>query len=1070
MTRLIRHVSRLFASIFAILAIFVMLGAWHLSSVTLSSKNWTPYIETVFEQIVPDSRAVISKTSLNWDHQNYTLALLCEDIKLRDRRQQTVISFPKASLKISLWSLLSGHFLAAEFFADEAKFWLMRHKTGEMTLGTALPQKEEEQSVATSKEDLVYAISFLQNIADELAADNLSHKIKIKSLAVKLFDEKTKQTWQLKVPELNLVHEGKRATGTARVILNDGSQETSALQLTYDYDNEKRNHKVGISFQDIRLSSLALFAPDVAYMQKIDLPVSGAFSVEVERNLSVAKAHVTLAANKGIITVDELWENPRPIKTASFAAQYNKAKGKIEVTEAKVDFDGPTLEATFEANVTTNFQRFWFQRRKDNNRYSLALRMFDLPMDVFGDVWPKVALPNPRLWIMAHMKGGIFKEGNVTIHGHVNFDDLENLTIETGGGKVTATGGTLTYMDGMPPVNDVNAKAVFDLDKMDVTIEQGHTGNVVVKPFTLRLYAFQQSTQLIKIPAELKGPVPDVLKLIDSPRLGYATAMGLDPNDSKGMVDGVLNLSMPLLGDLLMEDVDVTASAKITSFGSAKLVPRIALSKGNLTLDLKKHGLDLGGDISLNGVPATLVWNTLFNETKAIKEGKPFNTGTIKAYPEDKQFDAFYGIGKYLRVEGAVPVLATYKNFNKGHSTVSVEAVLDGAAVHVDQLAWHKKSKIKAVASFSVEVKEGEPYRFNDIKLTGQKINVLGSATLDEETGSLTTVHLNPFIVARHNAKVVYKTPVDRTQPVIIDLSGVSFDTSGLKDDPVPKQEKATVRVNGALQPKKMSIKLKKIYTSPDGFIDEIRLTADRSALGWESFIFLGKPQGGSPVEARLTAQYDGSKNLNITSNDFGQLMKGAGFGDSVEDGKLSIKASSTSQEPHDLTGKIKVSSFTVTDWPLLARLFNALSPFGYVDLITGNASFNYLRGEFVWNSHAIELLDLNAAGSVVGLNIKGSIDTDTNQAAISGTAVPFSFVNSIIGSIPLIGDVITGGKGGGVIAAAFKVTGALSDLDISVNPISLLTPGFLRNIFFPSDTSPTAPLAEDAYPKNVTE
>jgi len=41
----------------------------------------------------------------------------------------------------------------------------------------------------------------------------------------------------------------------------------------------------------------------------------------------------------------------------------------------------------------------------------------------------------------------------------------------------------------------------------------------------------------------------------------------------------------------------------------------------------------------------------------------------------------------------------------------------------------------------------------------------------------------------------------------------------------------------------------------------------------------------------------------------------------------------------------------------------------------------------------------------------------------------------------------LTGG-GGGVFAATYRVTGPLDDARVSVNPLSTLAPGFLRNLF----------------------
>lgn len=1063
----------------------MVLGVWRLSSVTLTSQNWTPYIERVFEQIVPDSDAEIATTSLDWDHNKFTLSLDCEDINLRDKRKQTVMFFPKASLKINLWSLLRGHFVPEEFTADAAHFWLTRHTNHMMSLGSIKPDPQSkglEEKVTESSDDFVDALGFVQNISDELADASFHHKIKIKSLAVDLYDVGSRRNWYLRVPELSLEHNKRSATGTARVLLKDGDKEVSAVQLTYAYLYDKRLHTIGASFQDLRFSSFAFFAPEFEYFQMTDLPVSGSFSVSMDKALNIAAADIKLDGEKGVITAPEMWEKDRPITKASFAAQYSRDRGKIEVTNALIDFGGPRLEVDLEAKVTTSFKHAWFNRRQDNDSYSLTLRMFDVPMDSFGQIWPKTAIPNARAWIIKNMTGGMFYSGTVTIGGNIDYNDIEKLTITSGGGELKAGEAKLTYLDGMPPIDDVFASAIFDLEKMDVLVEKGHTGDILIQPFTLRLDNFQKSIQTISIPLKLQGSVPDVLRLIDNPRLGYATKMGLVPEDNGGKVEGTLTISLPLLMDVLMDDVEIKAEAKVTDFSSPKLIPRIGLTKGNLDLFLTTGDLKLKGDINLNDVPAKIEWATLFNESKAVEEGNPIHQATVKAAPEDEEWSAFYGMGKYIRFKGKVPVTVEYKNIKTGESLVTVDANLGPAEVFVEQLAYHKNTKIPAQVSFAVEVNADEPITFNDILVAGKEISVKGSAVLDTVTSELTQVSLSPFNIGRHNAVVEYSAPTDVTLPMVLKITGRASDFSGIgnsefKEEQADKKTELKTDKKKPVQAKDIYIMLSKLHMSEDGYIEDVKCKATRSTKGWEYFSFEGIAQGYERVTAELSDLKEGGKRLEIKADNLGLVLKGAGMGDSVKGGDLSVFAQSTAAKPYDLAGTFKTKSFAIIDWPFLTRLFSTFSPFGWVDLITGEASFSHLRGEFAWNGDAITMKNMNAPGTAIGLNFKGKIDIENSKVNVSGTAVPFSFVNKIIGAIPLIGDVITGGKGQGLLAVAFDVTGALSDPKIGVNPASLLTPGFLRNIFFSSDNETTdekkierkkAP--EEPYPKNKSQ
>ena len=68
---------------------------------------------------------------------------------------------------------------------------------------------------------------------------------------------------------------------------------------------------------------------------------------------------------------------------------------------------------------------------------------------------------------------------------------------------------------------------------------------------------------------------------------------------------------------------------------------------------------------------------------------------------------------------------------------------------------------------------------------------------------------------------------------------------------------------------------------------------------------------------------------------------------------------------------------------------------------------------------------------------------------ALQGTIVPFTTVNRLLGIIPLLGDLLVGGEGQGLFAATYRVKGPTDNLDVGVNPLAVLAPGFLRNLFF---------------------
>lgn len=86
--------------------------------------------------------------------------------------------------------------------------------------------------------------------------------------------------------------------------------------------------------------------------------------------------------------------------------------------------------------------------------------------------------------------------------------------------------------------------------------------------------------------------------------------------------------------------------------------------------------------------------------------------------------------------------------------------------------------------------------------------------------------------------------------------------------------------------------------------------------------------------------------------------------------------------------------------------------------------------------------------GTGLGIHANGIINIKQQKVNLEGTIVPFNLINSAIKDVPIIGEILTGRKGEGVIAINYSAKGNLNDPTVRINPLSVLTPGFLRRIF----------------------
>ncbi len=141
----------------------------------------------------------------------------------------------------------------------------------------------------------------------------------------------------------------------------------------------------------------------------------------------------------------------------------------------------------------------------------------------------------------------------------------------------------------------------------------------------------------------------------------------------------------------------------------------------------------------------------------------------------------------------------------------------------------------------------------------------------------------------------------------------------------------------------------------------------------------------------------------------------------------------------------LKIFDFKLKEVPALTKLLTLASLQGIADLLTGEGiRFNEL--EMIFNNKAglMTIEEIYSLGPSISILMDGYIQKD-DLVSLRGTLVPATTVNKVIGSIPLIGDILVGKKAGeGVFGVSFKIKGYPDDLKTTVNPIKTLTPRFI--------------------------
>ncbi len=357
----------------------------------------------------------------------------------------------------------------------------------------------------------------------------------------------------------------------------------------------------------------------------------------------------------------------------------------------------------------------------------------------------------------------------------------------------------------------------------------------------------------------------------------------------------------------------------------------------------------------------------------------------------------------------------------------------------------------------------------------------------------------NPFIIDSLSFKK------DENNKAVIDLNGKQILDKKFKIDLIHYKEKEnTFRVEDLVLNKKMQIvKFKKIeskYIDKEKKKNDFKITSKKNVYHLQSKLFNGKKliddlidsdtkentfekdfkldvkidnlflddfnsindfqgnlafQKGKIINGNLTGIFLDNKKLNFTIKTVGNEKITTLFSDKAEpivgkykfikgfnEGSLDFYSSKKDGES---VSTIKIYDFKLKELPALTKILTLASLQGIADILSGEGiRFNEFEMNFRNKGNLMTIDEIYAIGPAISILMNGYVEKNT-LISLRGTLVPATTLNKVIGSLPLIGDILVGKKTGeGVFGVSFKIKGPPKNLETTVNPIKTLTPRFI--------------------------
>ena len=570
----------------------------------------------------------------------------------------------------------------------------------------------------------------------------------------------------------------------------------------------------------------------------------------------------------------------------------------------------------------------------------------------------------------------------------------------------------------------------------------------------VKLYDLDKYNNYADIRLIAESSVTDVLKLIDNPPLNFVKEMNIPADKLSGQTTTDLSLKFELKDDLKPEEVKVEVNADIKDVAIADIIKGKGLKSDELKLFVNNDYLKLSGKAEADGIPVDLVWQENFNQKSDKSNYKII-------FKLDDEIKKKLGIETEILnspyIEGYAIVTADISVSQTEQAKVSLSADIQNAAIDYSFLGFRKlygsEGKITAEMIINKDKLESIP----SFALSKSDFNLTGKISLNKD-GSLKQVDIQKVRGPKTNARAQIEwtgTPKDRL--IKINVSGNSYNLTPFFDrqneNDKKKQNLSTDTSSDDdwenVTDTDINIAVNKLWTNPKVPITNFAGAAKlRHGVGVHEIHLVGNY--GNSKEVKLKADYSPRPNneyyLLINSNNAGSTFKVLRIYDNISGGNLKIEGKRSKDK--DFVGHASIRDFNLHNTPVLAKVLSVASLTGIVGMLSGEGiAFSHLDAPFEYKNKVLKVEDAKAFGNVLGITMSGTYNWNNEEIKGEGVIAPAYSINSFLGKIPLVGNLLAG-KDGTVFAANYSVSGTINDTDVSINPLSALSPGSLKDWF----------------------
>lgn len=1004
----------------------------------------------------PGTEIALARAALAFEgfsgHEN-PLDIRVEGLVVAQPASGLHLKLPHGRLTLSLAQMLRLRLVPRTLELDGAEITIRRDASGAMQVAlnaggiaagaaaspaaSALPSTNGAGDAAQDWRSLAASLTRAPQAGDTLPWVSDLRRVRIRDSVLTLQDPALPAT--IRAPgaaiELDRGSDGG-ISGSAELHFSVGA-ETAQLRATAAMDSD--GTRLQAELAPLRPAAWAQ-ASGFGALAAVDAPVGLSADLLLDAQLRPATAHLTITAGGGVLHLGQ-----GTLAIARARAVLRASPGHVSLTAADIETQpqlpalihgaAPVLHATADATI-------------DASNAASITAMVTLDQAQLADIAqdrPPGLGGGARSWVVENISAGRVHDARV------------NLTLQTGAdlaapslsklsGGFTAEGVAGYWLKPVPELSDATLSLTLDNpDALHIDISSARQGDITLSRAQVAISGLAAKDQVAAIRGTLAGPAPALVQLLSHPRLNLLSRHKLDFAVLGGDVRADLSVRVPLDAHVTIEQIGIHAAAELSGLHLGQVVDGHDLTNGNATLSVTTDGLQAQGSGRMAQSDGQ------FTVAMDFRDGEPGQMlQSVRAQAKVEPSGAVeFGLPAGIMRGGSADVVAQDTATRSNPSTVSIAADLTAAAL-ASPLGWSKEIGEPGRGDLHLTLRDGHVISVDRLAASAPRMAVSASADF---TKTPHVYQIDRLEMDRSRATGTAEPPQAPDAPWRVTVSGPVLDLApyfkASAKDPGSDADDITPGPRYIAD-----LTFARVELADGQFVRDLKLAAENDGLRLQSAAITAKGAGGMHLQIRREGNL---RRLVVDAADAGTALLALNITSSIRGGSLKLRGSYDDRVmPPALSGTAELHDFGVLDAPAIGQLLQAMTLYGVADLLRGKGlSFSQMIAPFRYQGRKLDLANARAFSPSLGLTAEGRINLRRKQLDMQGTIVPAYFFNTLLGEIPLVGKIFSPEKGGGIFAARYSLRGPLAKPDVGVNPLSALTPGFLRGVFGVMDAPP---------------